>query len=102
MELETFVKEALVGISNAVHEAKSQSNISIAPGTVEGETKTEPEFIEFSLVVTATTEAKGKISVFSMGEAGAGGSVEKTNRISFKVPVYFQARTIRDESQSAE
>ena len=36
-----FVEEALVGILNAVHSAKSKSNIPIAPGNVEGVMKTE-------------------------------------------------------------
>jgi hypothetical protein len=91
MELEVFVEEALVGILNAVHSAKSKSNIPIAPGNMDGIKNTEPEFVEFSLVVTTTAEADGKISIFSMGEAGASGSIETSNRISFKVPVYFQA-----------
>lgn len=92
MELEVFVEEALVGVLNAVHSAKGKSNIPIALGNVEGVMKTEPEYVAFSLVVTTTAEAGGKISIFSMGEAGATGSIETSNRIRFKVPVYFQAR----------
>jgi hypothetical protein len=50
-----------------------------------------PQMIAFEILVTTSKEAGGGISVLSYFDAKADAKSENTNRISFAVPVYFQA-----------
>lgn len=96
MKLDEFVKQTLLDITKGVTEAQKASLLHIAPGTVENEVVKTPSTVQFEVEVTVSKEATGGISVWSMGEAKAGAAQERTNRISFDVPVYFQAPTERN------
>ena len=93
MQLDEFVKQTLLDITNGVAAAQDQALLYVAPGFVENERKTEPQFVKFEVVVTVNHEAGGGIKVWSLGDAKANLSSEKINRITFDVPVYFQAPT---------
>jgi hypothetical protein len=101
--LKSFVKQALLDITNAVNEARDESPVNIAPGYVEGAKQLEAQQIEFDLAVSTERATKGLkkggasvtvISVFK-AEVGAEGTADakhgENNRIKFSVPVYFQA-----------
>ena len=93
MKLDEFVKQTLIDITNGVAEAQSKAKLWIAPGMVEGEPKISPQMVTFEVAVTVNKEGSGGISVWSIGELKGGASSESVNRISFEVPVYFQAPT---------
>ena len=93
MQLDDFVKKTLLDITNGVAAAQDEALLCIAPGLVENEKQVEPQLVKFEVVVTVSKEAGGGIKVWSLGDANAHASSEKTNRISFDVPVYFQAPT---------
>lgn len=96
MKLDEYVKQTLLDITNGVEQAQREALLYIAPGTVEGEVRTEPQMVRFEVVVTVSKEAGGGISVFSVGDAKVQGSSEYTNRISFEVPIYRNAPTERN------
>lgn len=96
MRLDEFVKQTLVEITKGVTEAQSEALLHIAPGTVENEIVKTPSTVNFEVVVTVNKDASGGISVWSLGEVAAGAASERTNRISFDVPVYFQAPTAQN------
>ena len=93
MKLDEFVKQTLLDITNAVADAQAESKLYIAPGTVEGQKVVSPQSVQFDIAVTTNKEGGGGISILSFGEAKASLSSEVSNRISFSVPVYFQAPT---------
>lgn len=64
---------------------------AIAPGYVEGASIVEPQMISFEVAVTTSKEGEGGISVWSVADAKGSLSSEHFNKISFSVPVYFQA-----------
>jgi hypothetical protein len=96
VKLDEFIKQTLLEITKGVTEAQEASLLHIAPGTVENEIVKTPSTVNFEVVVTVNKEAGGGISVWSMGDLKAGAASERTNRISFDVPVYFQAPTERN------
>ena len=91
MHLEEFVRRTLLDITNAVYEARRLAHLAIAPGYVEGSAILEPQMIHFEVAVTISTEGGGSISVWSIGDAKGQRSSQNVNKISFSVPVYFQA-----------
>lgn len=93
MKLEEFVRQTLLDVTNGVATAKEKSKLWIAPGYVDGEKVFSPQLINFDIAVTVSKEAGGGIQVWSFGELSAKGNTEHTNRISFAVPIYFQAPT---------
>ena len=97
MDLEEFVERTLLSITEGVVKAQEKSRLYIAPGYVENEKVTEPQFVDFEVSVTIGKEAGGGIKVLSFGDAKAIGKTENRNTISFKVPVYFQAPTTLNE-----
>ncbi|MEX1034837.1 MAG: hypothetical protein WDZ54_02695 [Sneathiella sp.] len=92
MKLKDFVKQTLLDITNGVSEAQETSPSWIAPGLVEGEKVTSPQQVSFEVAVTTNKEGDGSISVWSVAEVKAKGMVENFNKITFSVPIYFQAR----------
>jgi len=92
MKLQEFVKQTLLDIGNGVSDAQNASPLWIAPGLVEGKKVTEPQYVSFEIAVTINKEGGGSISVLSVAEAKAEGKFEQINKITFSVPVYFQAR----------
>lgn len=95
MELKDFVKKALIDISEAVVSAQDESLVWIAPGYVEHERVTEPQLVSFDIAISVSKEAGGSISLFSFGEAKGAATSEHLNKISFSVPVHFNAPTER-------
>ncbi len=93
MKLDEYVKQTLLDISNGVSAAQLQSPHWIAPGHVEGKKQISPQLVTFDIAVTVSKEGGGGIQVWSFGDLKASGSSEQINRISFSVPVYFQAPT---------
>ncbi|MEZ5811984.1 MAG: hypothetical protein R3D45_11285 [Rhizobiaceae bacterium] len=91
MKLDEYVKQTLLDITKGVSEAKDKSKVWIAPGYVDGEKVYSEQSVRFEIVVTTSKEGSGGIQVLSFGELGAKGSAENINKISFAVPVYFQA-----------
>jgi hypothetical protein len=98
MKIEDYVKQTLLDITNGVAAAQQETKLYIAPGHVENVKLTEPQFVTFEIAVTVNKGAGGGISVWSIGDAKASASSETTNRISFQVPVYFQAPTERSDN----
>ena len=96
MKLDEYVKQTLIDITNGVVAAQQETLLYIAPGTVESEQIISPSFVKLEVAVTVSKDANGGISVWSIGDLKAGASAEHTNRISFEVPVYFQAPTKRN------
>lgn len=91
MKLDEYVRQTLLDITKGVSEAKDASLLWIAPGYVDGEKVFSAQLVSFEIVVTASKGGGGGIHVLSIGELGAKGSSEHTNKISFSVPIYFQA-----------
>ena len=91
MELEEFVKRTILDITNGVYEARQSAHLAIAPGSIEGKSIVQPQMIDFEVAVTTTKEGSGGISVWSVAEAKGTLSSEHINKISFSVPVFFQA-----------
>ncbi len=98
MKLDEFVKQTLLDITKGVADAQQEALLYVAPGFVENKEMTEFQLVKFEVVVTVNQEAGGGIRVWSLGDAKANVSSEKTNRISFDVPVYFQAPTERNSN----
>jgi hypothetical protein len=110
--LHDFVKQALLDISNAVHEAQCSAPHWIAPGRFEEKPILNPQMIEFSVQVSATEEKKQKgegeisvpvITIFRASIAGEIDSVtekQTTQTLKFSVPVYFQSRKKEAEPAS--
>jgi hypothetical protein len=93
VKLDEFVKQTLLDITNGVAQAQAEAKLWIAPGMVEGEPRNTPQMVSFEIAVTVNKEGSGGVSVWSIGELKGGASSESVNRISFVVPVYFQAQT---------
>ena len=107
MDLKDFVRDTLLSITEGVSEAQAKSKLFIAPGTVEGKANLEPQNVTFDVLVVTGIEAGAGIKVFAFGDASTSGSSEKTHRVQFEVPVYFQAPTpispfFEDSSVSAQ
>lgn len=108
--LKSFVKQALIDITNAVNEARHESLVNIAPGYVEGKAQVDAQLIEFDLAVNAERSTKrGKkggasVTIISVikADVGADGAEDEklstNNRIKFSVPVYFQAPKLPPEA----
>ncbi|MFQ5563839.1 MAG: hypothetical protein ACE5FO_09765 [Parvularculaceae bacterium] len=91
MKLHDFVEKTLLEITCGVIAAQKKSSIWIAPGRVEGEVEKSPSLVNFEVVVTTSAEGSGQINILSLADAGAKSSTQHMNKISFSVPVYFQA-----------
>lgn len=97
MKLKEFVKQSLLDITEGVTEAQKETKLYIAPGFIEGEKVTSVQNVSFEVAVTVGKEASAGIRVWTLGEAKAGGDMEHSTKISFEVPVYFQAPTELNE-----
>ncbi|MGN6207236.1 hypothetical protein [Asticcacaulis sp.] len=107
MELKNFVKQVLIDITEAVVEAKRESNGAIASfrlldGHRVVQTNDTPSLVEFDIGVSVKNStmfvvgAEAGINILPV-KGGASGKNEKgedhhqEHRIKFSVPVYFQA-----------
>lgn len=98
MKLDEFVKQTLLDITNGVASAQQEALLYVAPGFVDNEKVVEYQLVKFEVAVTVNQDAGAGIQVFSFGNAKASVQSEKINRISFDVPVYFQAPTERNSN----
>lgn len=111
MKLSTFIQETIFEIGLGIHAAKIRSKdiIAVAPGAMGGADVTEKSYVDFDVTVIVKDSSKtsrdgkagasGKIEVarvFSVGVDASANSdgemaseIEHTQRISFKVPVWF-------------
>lgn len=101
MKLDEFIAEALVSITNGVERAQTQAVYWIAPGRTMGKPQTTPQLVKFEIAITVSKEAGGGISILSLGGANASASSESTNKISFEIPVHFNAPTERSENHDS-
>lgn len=94
-ERKKFVKEALLQITNAVHEAKAESKIAIALDTISSEQRAidimEPQMVSFKLSVVVNKDVESGIEIFSVAKMNGGYTSQVANEIAFSVPIYFQA-----------
>ena len=93
MKLEEYVSQTLLDITNGIAAAQQTSKLWIAPGTFEGKKVLSPQLVSFDIAVTVNREAGAGIEVWSLVDMKAAGSSEQVNKISFAVPIYFQATT---------
>ena len=91
MKIVKYVAQTLIDISKGVARAKTNALVGIAPGYVDGEKVFKEQLVSFEIITTVTNEGSGGVSVLSLADLKAGSNIEKTNKISFSVPVYFQA-----------
>jgi hypothetical protein len=91
VNIEDYVSKTLIDISKGVEKAKREALVGIAPGYVDGEKVFGEQLVNFEIVVTVSKDAGGSLKVLSLADIKAGANVEHTNRVSFSVPVFFQA-----------
>jgi hypothetical protein len=91
MKLQEYIQQTLLDITKRVAAAQKEFPLWIAPGFVEHKKVTSPQLVNFEIAVTVSKEGGGGIQVWSVAEMNAKGSAEHTNKISFSVPIYFQA-----------
>ncbi|MGE0503089.1 MAG: hypothetical protein AB7I79_19645 [Rhizobiaceae bacterium] len=91
MKLDEYVKQTLLDITKGVSDAKDDSLLWIAPGYVDGEKVFAAQLVSFEIAVTVSKEGGGGIRVLAIGDLAGKGTTEHTDRISFSVPIYFQA-----------
>ncbi len=96
MKLDEFVKQSLLDITSGVVEAQKHSMLYIAPGYINGKRIEEAHNVKFEVSVTVSIEGGGGIKVLSLGELKAGANSENTSKLSFEVPIYFNAPTPRN------
>jgi hypothetical protein len=114
MRLSDFIESTLYEIALGVERArvKARNHMAINPSSIDGNPVVEQNFIEFDVSILVgdseqnTSGGDGKVSaeikVASIAKLGAsvGGKAEanntirseQTHRVSFKVPVYMNAR----------
>lgn len=94
MKLNEFVKQTLVDISKGVADAQEEALFYIAPGYVNNVRQEIGQTVKFEVAVTVNSEGSGGLSILSLGKLDGSHSRETENRISFEVPVFFNAPTI--------
>ncbi len=124
MKLSSFIQETIYEIAVGIHAAKVRAKdlVAVSPGGLNGTSLTEKSYIDFdvTVVVKEGQHAKkggkaglsGRIQVASVLHVGieANGDreqdstseAEQTHRITFKVPVYFNANHRNDQSMAVE
>ena len=91
MKLKDFVERTILDITEGVAAAQKSSPHWVAPGRVNDEVQMHPQMISFEVVVTTSKEVDGSIDVWSIATGKGAVSSENVNKISFEVPIYFQA-----------
>lgn len=97
MKLSEFVEQTLVDICQGVEDAKSKTSMAIAPGSLNGKTLDEVQYVGFTVAVTTEKAAGGGIKIFSADFAGDV-SHQNMNQINFEIPIIFNAY-IKDKIQ---
>ncbi|WP_306148749.1 MULTISPECIES: hypothetical protein [unclassified Roseibium] len=98
MNLDEFVKRSLLAVTKGVVDAQEESLLFIAPGHINGKRIEKAHEVKFEVSVTVSAEGGGGIQVLSFGELKAGAKTESTNKLTFEVPVYFNAPTPHNAS----
>jgi hypothetical protein len=124
MKLSNFIQETIFEIALGIHSAKVRAKdlVAVSPGMMDGKDVIEKSYIDFdvSVVVKEASQSKkggkgsfsGSIKVAEFASVGvsAGGEAEKgasseseqVHRITFKVPVYFNAHHRADGTMAGE
>lgn len=114
MELKDFIEYVLVDIAEGITAARDRvgDKIAINPHEVNGKLVTEKDYIAFDIAVSVNEQSehlkqkgiKGglRITVVSASansakEEKSGYASEKISRVSFKIPVYYNATFIKDK-----
>lgn len=100
MKLSDFVSSTLTELQKGVQKAKKESGVWVAPGLVADQQVWSEQLVAFDVAVVSSADGGGEISVWGMGKLKGGTTSQSTNRISFSVPVYFQAIGSGDEEGS--
>ena len=95
MNIDEYVAKTLIEISKGVERAKKEALVGIAPGYVDGEKVFSEQLVHFEIMTSVTKEGGGSIKVLSLADIEAGGHFENTNKVTFAVPVFFQAPPAR-------
>jgi hypothetical protein len=91
MKLSKFISTTLAEIHQGIADAREESGSWIAPSTLDGERVVSEQQVLFDVAIVSSADGSGDVSVLGFGKLGSGISNEKSNRVSFAVPVYFQA-----------
>ncbi|WP_148259293.1 hypothetical protein [Polymorphum gilvum] len=91
MKLKDYVKQTLLDICAGVSEAKEASEVWIAPGYVDGKRVASAQLVTFEINTKINKEGGAGIEVWSTADLKASGASEHTNKISFSVPIFFEA-----------
>ncbi len=124
VKLSNFIQETIFEIALGIHAAKVKSKdiVAVSPGAMDGKSLIEKSYIDFDVSVVvkeASLRKKGRKAGFAGGievasfakvSLSADGSAEnettseaeQVHRISFKVPIYFNANHRADESMAKE
>lgn len=94
MKLDEFVKQTLTDIAKGVADAQEESLFYIAPGYVNGERQEQGQIVKFEVAVTVNSEGAGGVSILALGKVEGSHARESASRISFDVPVFFNAPTV--------
>ncbi|MEM1377767.1 MAG: hypothetical protein AAGG69_10300 [Pseudomonadota bacterium] len=97
MELAEYVEKSLVAISKGVKKAQVNAEVTIAPGFIEGKPLLEPQMVKFEVEVATSTDGGGIISVLTIGSGEASHLSQKSHRLTFEVPVFFNSFNVYKE-----
>ncbi len=95
MNLKDFVKQSLLDITEGVTAAQEESLLFIAPAKVHDQPINSHSQVHFEVSVVVSSEVGGGISIWSAANAKTDRRSEHVSKISFDVPVFFQAPTER-------
>lgn len=97
MKLDEYVKQTLLEITNGVAEAQKESLLYIAPDHANSGKAIPAQHVKFEMVLQVCDEEDG-LQVVSNPDRISNSPTEEFNRLTFRVPVYFQAPTKRNDS----
>ncbi|TRD23317.1 hypothetical protein [Palleronia caenipelagi] len=89
--VQTTLEEIAKGVSSAKNNSRSNDNVWIAPGYLMGKEVASEQQVQFDVLVTSSVNGDGGVDILGLADLKGGYSHENSNRVSFSVPVYFQA-----------
>lgn len=98
MKLNEYVKRTLLEITNGVAEAQKEALLYIAPDHANSGKAIPAQHVKFDMVLQISKEDEGELHVVSKHNSDNGSPPEELNRLTFRVPVYFQAPTKKNDS----
>lgn len=98
MKLDEYVKRTLLEITNGVAEAQKESLLYIAPDHSNSGKPIPAQHVKFEMVLQVSDDDDEGLQVVSNHNRISNSAPEEFNRLTFRVPVYFQAPTKRNDS----